>query len=266
MSKPPSKRVNYLKTGHLTPFSCPWESVLKLNCTVDQIQSNSNPSQFFILRNKRLLNKLSNLYFNKNKQLKLNFEFSEEDLNEINSSYIGVRLTNIGRGKIEKFSYIFLDVPEKEQETSNGNKEILIKKSINKIVNNSKLQILNEISNEHSKSIGTQSFKPTLNKLLKAKFNKNNILIDSKAFETQETYLYDLLNSEHQSPVGFVLNGGLTLLNGKYSANAFILGKALLNSIRNSQAKKYKNLTAMVTYKAPSSNLLKKAKVNNFFI
>lgn len=45
---PPSKRVNYIKLGIVTPFGCSWNTLLK-------DWSSDNIEDFFILRNKQIL-------------------------------------------------------------------------------------------------------------------------------------------------------------------------------------------------------------------
>lgn len=106
MSKPPSKRVNYLKLGYFNAFYLPWHGVLKLNSK----QTNETPEcdeKFFILRNKKILLKLSNGLFCKNRQLKQNLSFEQNEIDVLEKSFIGVRLTSVGKGNIDQFSLLY---------------------------------------------------------------------------------------------------------------------------------------------------------------
>lgn len=47
---PPSKRVNYIKMGIVSPFICPWNMLLK-----DWRSTQNLKNQFFVLRNKNIL-------------------------------------------------------------------------------------------------------------------------------------------------------------------------------------------------------------------
>ena len=246
LSHPPSKRVNHLKNGNLTPFYAPAESILKLN---------GSDNELYILRNVQLIRKLDTLFFNKNKQLKLNSSFTEKELEQIGQSYLGIRLVNFGQGNIERFALVYKPGGELQPKNST------VQNSINKLVSKSKLEVLNEISNENAKSIGSPSFKPTLNKLLRRKFNKSNLLIEQTAYEEHETCLLQL--DGHQLPIGFVLNSGLTLLNGRCSSNAFVLTKSIYDLIQNKST--IKQDPYLVNYKSHSSNMFKKAKITSFY-
>ena len=101
LARPPSKRINYLKNGTLSPFSCPWLSIQKLHQSTPSQAATDKP--FFILKNRRLIRKLENLFFNKNGQLKQAYDLNAGDMELINNSYLGVRLT--GHGKVEFFFY-----------------------------------------------------------------------------------------------------------------------------------------------------------------
>lgn len=50
---PPSKRVNYIKLGIISPFICPWKMLLK-----DWRSPQSSENDFFVLRNKNVLDTL----------------------------------------------------------------------------------------------------------------------------------------------------------------------------------------------------------------
>ena len=65
LAKPPNKRVNYLKLQYLNAFYLPIKSLLSLN----QIELTQNIKvDYYILRDKILLNQISNIIFNRNKQ------------------------------------------------------------------------------------------------------------------------------------------------------------------------------------------------------
>lgn len=53
---PPSKRVNYIKLGINSPFICPWDLLLKDWCE-------EHIYDFFVLRNRQLLNQIQVILF-----------------------------------------------------------------------------------------------------------------------------------------------------------------------------------------------------------
>ncbi len=95
MSRPPSKRINFLDRAFLSPFSNQWSSVQKLH----QLQSALETAEdsFFILKNRTIIRKLEQLFFSKNFQANLDNSFSQAEMNMINASYLGVRLTSSGK-------------------------------------------------------------------------------------------------------------------------------------------------------------------------
>jgi hypothetical protein len=247
-SRPPSKRINYLKHGILTPFSGPFETILKCN----QTNKLNNDDSFLILRDRQLINKLSSLLFKKNKQLKLNETFNSNEIDLINKSFVCVRLVGQGKGKIEKFSLIYNYSKSDQKPEQNQNE----KQAICKLINNLRREKIKNISEQSNNEIK----KATLNKLLKLKFNKNELLMNEKAFETFQSELAN--KPGHRIPIGYVSESFFTLVNGKYSANAYISVKSLLDIIQLKQ-----NSTTLLHYRAPSSyNYYKIAKMMNLFI
>lgn len=132
--------------------------------------------------------------------------------------------------------------------------------SIRKIISDSKLQHQNLIKEAEPVS-KTEATKPTLNKLLRSKYNKHKLLLDDRAFLEHEFNMLD--SKQHRMPIGFVQNSGFTLTNGKCSANAFVLAKSILDMIEL-KSKSYD--PTLVSYKSPSSECLRQAKVVHFYI
>ena len=235
----------------MSPFYFPFKSLFKLN----------NPTQtedpeFFILRDRHLLSKLNCLFFNKSNQTK--FNLTESEIESLNKCYVGVRAIHIGKGKIEKYSLLYKN-SNGTQSTKKGamyNKHF--KTVINKQINHLKDRVLKEMNLN-----GEKKQKPTLNRLLRSKFNRNKILITESYFEK---FHQDLMDSkDHELPIGFSVNGAVSLITSKYTANCFILGKTMVESIKSKfETKNFKSNLSLLKYKAPSSNLFKTAKILNF--
>lgn len=163
----------------------------------------------------------------------------------IKNSYVGVRLASQTKGTIEKFSLIFIE--NLDPKIIKKSKEF-VNISINKLIDDSKQVHMS--SSEKNKS------KPTLNKLLRVKFNKFNLLVNEQAFWDHEVNMRGCKG--HQTPVGFVQNSGFTLVNGRCSANAFVLTTSILELI---EAKKN-----VVAYRTPSCSVIREARIKHFFI
>ncbi|CAH0398801.1 unnamed protein product [Chilo suppressalis] len=92
---PPSKRVNYIKMGIVTPFICPWKILLR-------DWSNSSTDNFFVLRDRRLLQRLQDCIINK-------IELPE--IENAVACLVQVSLKMVKKGKLNKNAIICL--PEK---------------------------------------------------------------------------------------------------------------------------------------------------------
>ena len=241
LARPPSKRVNFLKHGILSPFSGPYDSIMKLH------SSSSQDETFFILRNRQLLNKISNLFFNKNKQIKAN-ELSAHEIELLGKCFINVRLESTGKGNMENFSLIYHYSDKKEIQQSDQAKAI-----IGDLINKYKHDEIKAICESNKKGIT----KPTLNRLLKSKFNKQNLLIQEKRFEIYQTQLQKL--KDNQTAIGFISKSNFRLASGKYNANGFILGKSFVEIIQKSE-------NNLVNYITPScQTFFKTAKISNLY-
>ncbi len=191
-------------------------------------------------------------------QIKLNEEFSDEELNLINSSYIGVRLISVDKGTLERFSLIYARTSEK----SAVNKEY-INISIRKLIDDSKKTHAAQV--EASNPSVTQ---PTLNKLIRTGFNKSSLLVDEKTFLEHEMNLHG--SEGNRTPIGFVQNNGFTLVSGKCGGNAFVVTSAIIELIQYKsrmwkESKKRFDPT-IVEYRTPSCGLMiKKARIKHFF-
>lgn len=95
---------------------------------------------------------------------------------------------------------------------------------------------------------------------MRNKFNKNEVLLNESTFLKYHSELID--SKTHKIPIGFVCTNGFTLINGKCGANAFINTKHILDLLND------KNVLdkTLLSYKTPSANLFRTAKINQFFI
>ena len=255
MRRPPSKRVNYFKLGFLTPFSCPWASLLCLNSAAALLNSEEKEQKkYFIMRNKKVLFSFSNAFFNKNKQLKAySVSLSEREIEVASQSYTAVRLVTVGRGTIDKFSLLYAAEKREHRidEDTNANETMVV----NSLVKNYRAQVLAKLE--------TSDKKVNINKLLKSRFNKHDLLKEEKAFYK---FNLDLIDSkEHRVPVGFVCNSGFTLVTGGCSANAFVLTKYLIETILRQNTAHSSQRTKLL-YKTPNSYLYRSARIVHFFI
>ena len=230
----------------MTPFSCPWAAVKKLNSTD---LNSPGTGEFFILRNQRLITKLERLLFNKNHQLKLNDQLSDIEMNIIENSFVGIRLSSFGKGDIENFSHIYEEV-DKE---GNEDKDCL-HNSIHELITESKDKIFK-----------TTEISVPINKLLRAKFNKQSLLLNDDSFLKHEL---NMIGSNYNKiPIGFVQTSSFSLVSGKCAANAFVLTKSILNMAKKRVAVSgKKNNAVLISYRSPSSSMLRKAKIDGIFI
>lgn len=262
LARPPSKRINYLKVGFLSPFYFPIKSLISIYKFEENSMLDSS-TPFFINRNKQFLNSLALKIFGKNKQSKqqkidLFQSLSEEEIKNLSKSFICVRMLPVGKGKIEKFSLLYEAKQIKDNDYDLEKKHSNM--TMNKMVSNFRnefLKSIDEKSNEHAS--GTLP-KSQLNKLIKNKFNKQKLLINEANFEK---YFVELSDSPFsRKPIGFVCNSGFTLVNGKFSANGFVLTQFLIDSIE----KKADCDLSAVDYKTPSSVLYNHAKIKQIYI
>jgi hypothetical protein len=176
-------------------------------------------STFFILRNKQFLNNLANKIFStKNKpNKKLKNELfqclNEEEMSNLSKSFICVRILPTSKGKIEKFSLLYEPKVFSDSDFSQEKNHSQI--AVNKLVANYRSEFLLSID-EKTKSNARSVPQSKLNKLIKNKFNKQNILMNEDNFEKNFIELNDSPLS--RKPVGFVCNSSFTLVNGKFSA------------------------------------------------
>ncbi len=267
--RPPSKRVNYLKLGFLTPFSCPWKSVMYLSMP-DKMSVNLEVNKefgFYILRNKQVLINLSKLFFNRNKQAKLpKLNLNQSEMSLLLNSYVGVCLTPIGKGTIDTFSLLYgksKNTPDMQTDDSQDekNKEFNGERHvINNLINRHRNQALKKLESSGQVVSGS-----SINKLLRTNFSKYELLKNETSFFELNKELLD--SESHQVPIGFVSHGGYTLVNGGVRANSFILTKYFLDLVNqeNSIIIDFNRRTS-ITYKTPTTCLLRNARITHFFI
>ena len=78
-----------------------------------------------------------------------------------------------------------------------------------------------------------------------------------------EKYFIELNDSPlSRKPIGFVCNSSFTLVNGKFSANGFLLTQYVIESIE----KREKADLSVVDCKTTSSALYKSAKIKQIYI
>ena len=218
LAKPPSKRVNYLKLQYLSPFYLPFKSIITLNQSQLTNKFDQN-AQFYILRDKRVLATISSLLFNRNKQQMNAKCLVDLNTDELSLSYTVVKLTSVCKGSIDKFSLLY----PHSNEPLNDLEET--KMCLNKLIGDYREEFLSKQDNETMKN------KSKINKLIKHKFNKFDILTDENKFYEFESDLADC--KEHRAPIGFVFTSGFSLANGKCTANALILTKYLIERINS---------------------------------
>jgi hypothetical protein len=262
LARPPSKRINYLKAGFLSPFYFPIKPLISIYKFEENSMLDSSTS-FFINRNKQFLNSLALKIFGKNKQSKqqkidLFRCLSEEEIKNLSKSFICVRMIPLGKGKIEKFSLLYEAKKIKDNDYDLEKKHSNM--TINKMVCNFRNEFLKLIDQKSSEHASSTLPKSQLNKLIKNKFNKQKLLINEAYFEK---YFVELSDSPFsRKPIGFVCNSGFTLANGKFGANGFILTQFLVDSIE----KKADCDLSAVDYKTTSSVLYNHAKIKQIYI
>ena len=260
-ARPPSKRINYLKSGFLSPFNFPTKSLVSIYNFEENSMLDSS-STFFIIRNKQFLNKLSNIIYsskqNKKQKIDLFQSLSEEEIKNLSKSFVCVRLIPVGKGKMEKFSLLFESKKLNENDLNLEKNHSKI--TVNKMVANFRSEFLLSIDDKSKPTASLTQPKSKLNKLIKNKFNKQNILINEENFEKYFIELSD--SSFSRKPIGFVCDSSFTLVNGKFSANGFILTQFLIDSI---EKRENSDLSA-VDYKTTSSNLYNHAKIKQIYI
>lgn len=99
LARPPSKRINFLDRACLSPFSNQWSAVQKLHSTSTTAdQCSPFGGSFFILKNRRIIRKLEQLFFTRHTRLNaVDTSFTEAEMTMISNSYVGVRLTSYGK-------------------------------------------------------------------------------------------------------------------------------------------------------------------------
>jgi ribonuclease P/MRP protein subunit POP1 len=226
-ARPPSKRVNFVKTGFLNPFYCPLK--------IDDTQNG------FILRNKRFLIELSQIFFGKTfdnrilDKLRVKYNHFEAIFNE---SFTIVRLESVEKGSLDTFSQLYM-----------LNDSDLSHKSYSAIVS---------INQEDKFKQAIIKFNE--NKLKTEELNEES-LINEDIFVKVQAYLNECSN---RKLIGVICNGKFCSTNGQPAANALILTKYLFKTAdRQHKNRQFKNL---ILYRAPNSSYLKLAKINEFFI
>jgi hypothetical protein len=253
--KPASKRVNYLKHGSLSAFYYPLSSILSLSL---QKTTNLNEASFFILRDKKILNQLSTIFFQKNKQIKSDTSklalMSHASSDFMDNSYIAIRLSSYGKGTLDKFSLIF-NYDKGEQETMS-------------MVNEHSKLVVDSLIGEHRREFisklekSQKTNKATLNQCLRKRFNKNELLCQEASFFKYQVELSD--SESFSAPIGVVLNSHFNLATGTCSANGLVLSKSIMQLITRNETSAPRNL---VTYKTPDSPQISRiAKIEHFFI
>lgn len=226
-SKPPSKRVNFIKAGFLNPFYCPLR--------IDDKQNT------FILRNKKFLIELNQIFFGKafecNSIDKFRSKYKHFEA-FYNNSYTLVRLESVEKGFLDTYSQIFM-----------LNDNDLINKSHSGIV----------LINQEDK------LKQAMIKFNKDKQKAEELNVESLVNEEIFVKVQSLINeSLNRTLIGIVTNGKFSSTNGQPAANALILTKYLFKIIeKQHKNKQFKNL---ILYRTPNSCYLKLAKINEFFI
>lgn len=188
------------------------------------------------LRSRRLLFKLNEWLFAKNRQMKLNLgqELSAQEIELIENSYVQVRLGQNQRGCIEKFSLLFASDAVKD-EASLAAKKTSQQRILCELINQHRAKVLqdNGIDLKRATKSDKEQHKVSLNKLIRSKYNKHELLQDESAFlRFHEKLRAAESGPAYQAPIGFVVSSGFTLSNGKYSATGFVLGKHLLAQIK----------------------------------
>lgn len=170
---------------------------------------------------------------------------SIEEFNDIiENSYINVRLTSYGRGTIDKNSQIYL-LNENDLNLKNIEKleDVIEFKSFKKLVKNIKhneIKKISDVENDELKYLANES-----------DFEKYQIEINKNLLK--------------RKLIGFVNNSKLTLVNGKFSANAAIMTKYIIEIILKQQYFNNK-FKYFVLYRTPTSIKYKLAKLNYLYI
>lgn len=243
--RPPSKRVNYFKQGHLSPFYLPWRSLIAINSTnIDLNLTSCREIKYFVLRNRRVISKLQDKLFHKKARL----ELTEKEVELLSKSFVAVRLVSSGKGSLEQYSLLYAENKNEPKE-----KQRVV---INKLIDEQKSQVVARLKSENKEKPAT-----TINKLIRANFNKYSLLKDESFFLR---YYLEIIQSENDNlPIGFISSNEYTLANGKCSANAFILTKYLVNGLD----KRTGGIApSIIFYQTPNcSSLLKSARIEHLF-
>lgn len=239
--RPASKRINFLKRQYLTPFYAPCRSLVSLS------QDRSDElKNYFILRDKKLLRKFQLAMFSRNNPTKSTLDsLNQQELDLIRDSYVPVRLECDGRGTLDRFSLIFKHKPA---ETKPSESESRI--SLGRIISEHRTQTVKKLI-EDEKLKDSKKRAPTgsiLNKLIRSKYDSNELLIEEKAFLKFQNDLIDSKQTQ-TPPIGFILNGGFNLACGKYAANGFVLTRILLESVNDGE----KCGSRLVSFRSPKS-------------
>lgn len=257
--RPASKRVNYLKSAFLTPFYLPFNSLLNIHRQLSTNESSNEPFDYFILRNKKLLTQLGDVFFSKNAQHKKVFKSLAFDAKLIDYSYIPVRMSSQGRGTLDRFSLIFNY--DQNYAQVNEARATDVKLAMSKITTEYRENFMSTF--EQASKTDDKKVEANLNKLLRHKFNKYEMLLDENVFFK---YLRELSDSKnYRLPIGFIANGHFNLATGNYSANGFVLTKAIVDICN--QASQKNNAKNLFVYQTSNSNQIQRlAKIDHFFI
>jgi hypothetical protein len=222
---------------------------------------------FYILRSRTVLNAIRDLFFSKKKDAKIpKLNFNESEMRSLLNSYVGVRLFSVGKGTIDKFSLLYDTFGQTKSGEVTSIKEALNEENVfnserfvvNKLINCYRKQAVGELESSGKVTAGAN-----INKLLRRNFNKNELLKNEASFFEMNQELLDSL--KYRVPVGFVSNGGYTLVAGGCAANAFILTKHLIDLLSGDRDLDYNQRTT-VSYKTPSADLIRHARITGFYI
>lgn len=259
--RPASKRVNFLKNRFLTPFSLPIPGLVSLSLGRDEPAANND---YFILRDLKLLAKLQLIISANKKSKSLAESLSKQELETIENAYVSVRLECQGRGTLEQFSLIYRLVSENDEEY-----DACARKVMGRILTEHRARILQRLVDEEAKKSSDKKQQPAaaknvLNKLIRAKYDPNEILLDEQTFIKFHTRLNESLGTNKRQPIGFVINGGFNLACGKYAANGFVLVREVISSAKSQVEGKSSRLD-LVSFRSPTSSGFKTARITHVF-
>lgn len=242
--------MNFIRQHFLTPFYHPIRGILSLSLGLDHLTA-----KHFILRDKFILSKIQTAYFTRRVT-----EIDLIDRQHLNHSYIAVRLQCDNRGTLDNFSILYQHNETTDQNDTEKDDSKLVMRSI---LDEHKKECIKKLTSDEKNK--TKDKKVTLNKLIRANSNPNELLLDESVFLKFQRELSD--SKSFRRPIGFVINGAFNLACGKCTANGFVLTKSILESIeqKKQQQPKQQN-TNFVLFKTPTCDIYKTARITNIFI